>query len=59
VDTETLLDFYNGKYDKQDSDLFDKRRHFGRMNILFVDGHGESASIPDQLSDKNISIGLH
>jgi len=56
--TETLLDFYNGKFDSSDPKLFDKLRHYGRMNILFMDGHGESASIPDQLSDKNISIGL-
>jgi prepilin-type N-terminal cleavage/methylation domain-containing protein/prepilin-type processing-associated H-X9-DG protein len=63
-DTDTLLNFYNGVYpngatDTGDPLLFDKVRHFGRMNIVFCDGHGESASIPDQLSDKNISIGLH
>jgi prepilin-type N-terminal cleavage/methylation domain-containing protein/prepilin-type processing-associated H-X9-DG protein len=62
TDTNTLLDYYNAPFNgtaATDANLFDKVRHFGRMNILFLDGHGESASIPDQLSDKNISIGLH
>ena len=63
-DFDTLLNFYNGSFsngatDTGDPKLFDKVRHNGRMNILFLDGHGESCSIPDELSTKNVSIGLH
>jgi prepilin-type processing-associated H-X9-DG protein len=59
ADNETLLDFYNGTYDTGDPRLFDKVRHFGRMNILFLDGHGDSAAIPGDLSSMNVSGGLH
>ena len=64
TDKDTLLNYYTGTFsdgsvDMGDPKLFDKFRHLGRMNMVFLDGHGESTSIPDGLGDKNISIGLH
>jgi prepilin-type processing-associated H-X9-DG protein/prepilin-type N-terminal cleavage/methylation domain-containing protein len=61
---DTLADFYTGKYDTSDPALFDHVRHNGRMNVLFMDGHGESFHIPDRLSGAAelsaalISVGL-
>ena len=55
----TLLDFYNGlTSDPNDPKLFDKNRHYGAMNIVFCDGHGETMRIPDGLDKCNISVGL-
>jgi prepilin-type N-terminal cleavage/methylation domain-containing protein/prepilin-type processing-associated H-X9-DG protein len=57
---ETLLDFYNGNTNepKLDPMLFDKNRHYGAMNIVFCDGHGETLRMPDGLDKCNISVGL-
>jgi len=56
--TETLIDMYNAVYDATDPQLFDMTRHRGTMNILFMDGHGESRRIPDGLSTVNVSVGI-
>lgn len=56
----TLYDFYINDVggDSYDPTLFDKNRHYGNMNVLFCDGHGETLRIPDTLNLGNISNGL-
>jgi prepilin-type N-terminal cleavage/methylation domain-containing protein/prepilin-type processing-associated H-X9-DG protein len=55
----SLLDFYYGRTtDPNDPKLFDKVRHFGNINILFCDGHGETMTIPAGLDKANVSAGL-
>jgi prepilin-type processing-associated H-X9-DG protein len=56
---ETVLDMYNGTYDQGDPALFDLYRHRGKMNILFMDGHGESRDIPGGLGTVNVSAGVN
>lgn len=62
---ETLSDFLTGKNDTTDPLLFDHVRHRGNMNILYLDGHGETMPIPDRpvagttaMSSAKISVGL-
>jgi prepilin-type N-terminal cleavage/methylation domain-containing protein/prepilin-type processing-associated H-X9-DG protein len=63
TNTDTLYEFYTGVFpngtDTSDPLLFDKQRHYGNMNILFCDGHGETTPIPTGLNKMNISVGLH
>lgn len=55
----TLLDFYNSTVgDLNDHLLFDVNRHFGWMNVVFCDGHGEALDIPGGLVNGNVSNGL-
>jgi len=56
----TLRDYYDGNMSPLNNNkmLFDKNRHYGSMNILFCDGHGETMHIPDGLDKANISNGL-
>ena len=54
---DRLIDLYNRTIDN-DNLLFDKVRHFGNMNILFCDGHGESMRIPDGLDKVTVSADL-
>jgi prepilin-type N-terminal cleavage/methylation domain-containing protein/prepilin-type processing-associated H-X9-DG protein len=46
--TDTLATFFIGKAGSDTTDrlLFDFNRHFGNMNILFCDGHGETVAMP-------------
>jgi prepilin-type N-terminal cleavage/methylation domain-containing protein/prepilin-type processing-associated H-X9-DG protein len=60
LQSNVLRDYYDGNmsglnYNKQ---LFDLYRHYGAMNIVFCDGHGETMRIPDGLDKCNISVGL-
>ena len=54
---DRLIDLYNRTTDN-DHFLFDTERHFGNMNILFCDGHGESTRIPDGLDKVTVSADL-
>lgn len=54
---DRLIDLYNRTIDN-DNLLFDKVRHFGNMNILFCDGHGETMRIPDGLDKVTVSASL-
>ena len=44
---------------------FDYNRHYGNMNILFCDGHGETRQLPiragsdNTISDVSVSVGFH
>jgi prepilin-type N-terminal cleavage/methylation domain-containing protein/prepilin-type processing-associated H-X9-DG protein len=46
--TDTLAEFFIGKYDAGDRALFDFNRHYGNMNIMFCDGHAETIALPAQ-----------
>lgn len=56
----TLRDYYDGNMSTLNNNnmLFDKYRHNGWVNVLFVDGHCEALDIPGGLSVANISNGL-
>lgn len=57
-----LLNYYQGAAggtSASDAELFDPNRHYGVMNILFADGHGESDLMPEHFEQINVSQGLH
>jgi prepilin-type N-terminal cleavage/methylation domain-containing protein/prepilin-type processing-associated H-X9-DG protein len=57
---DTLLTLYNRPLSANDQDnlLFDQVRHFGNMNMLFCDGHGETMRIPEGLGNVTVSASL-
>ena len=52
----TLYDYHERH--KNDYMNFDEKRHRGRMNVIFVDCHGETVSMPQGLRSVNFTRGL-
>lgn len=51
----TLDDAYNNRVGSGDKTMFDEKRHFGRINALFMDHHGESFEIKRGMKEVYLS----
>ena len=53
----TMLDYYN--LHQGDYKNFDLKRHGGRMNVIYVDGHAETIYLPGKLQEIGLTRGFY